>query len=136
MTNLLQTLRRSIVLALQSVVVRRAALAVTALALVVMQGCCCHKYGGYGNQCGSCGGGGGVYDYGAGFAPSPVAPAPGGCPDGSCGSFPSAFNTYGVPATAALPAGTMTTAAAPLYAPGYVAQPVPMTAAIEPVPVR
>ena len=109
---------------------RKAALPLVALTLLVLQGCCCHKYGGYGygNGCNSCGGG--VYDYGAGYGA--VAPAPGGCPDGSCGAYPSAFNT-GSTMSAGLPPATMT-ATAPIYAPGYA--PVPTTAAIQPLPTH
>ena len=113
-------------------VARRVALPTLAVALLVLQGCCCSKYGGYSggcNSCGSCGGGGGVYDYGAGYGAGAVAPAPGGCPDGNCGVYPSAFNT-GTTMQAGLPPATMT-ATAPIYAPAY--QTVPMTATLQPV---
>ena len=99
----------------------RLGLPLVAVAILVLQGCCCSKYGGYGN-CNSCGT---AYPYGAGYAPATVAP--GGCPDGNCGVYPSAYNAAGVPTTAAVPT-VYNTAAAPVYAP------VPMTATLQPVP--
>ena len=118
--NLNRTLRSAVAR------VRLVAVPAAVLGLIVLQGCCCSKYRGYG--CDSCSGGG--YGYGAGYAPSYSAPT-GGCPDGSCGAYPSAA-VPGVNQTAFVPgttyAGTTYTAAAPVYGP------VPMTAGIQPVP--
>lgn len=118
---------------------RRCGLPLLAVAFLVLQGCCCQKYAGYGGGCNSCGG---AYDYGygAGYAPAPT----GGCPDGSCGAYPSAMMP-GAPTTAYVPGAATTayvpgatmTAAAPVYQPGFATPYVPTTAAVvEPLPVR
>ena len=119
---------------------RRVLLPVVALTLLVLQGCCCSKYNGYGGGCNSCGscGTAPAYDYGAGYAPAAIPAAPGGCPNGNCGAYPSAFNTGftgNTTMTAGLPPATMT-ATAPIYAPGYQYQPVPTTAAVQALPTH
>ena len=89
-----------------------AALGLLSLSLT---GCCCPSL---------CGGYGAGYapacapacppTYGAGYGMAPAAIAPGGCPTGNCGVYPTgAFYGPGAPVAAALP-GTITTAAVPM----------------------
>jgi hypothetical protein len=89
------------------------ALATLALLATSLTGCCCSHLcgGGYGAcyqpapACGSCG----AATYGA-----PAMVAPGGCPSGNCGMYPSgAYYAPNAPVAASLP-GTLTTAALPM----------------------
>lgn len=97
---------------------QRIALSLAALGLLAlsMTGCCCH----------GCGGG-----YGAGYAPAcppvnpcapaygammpgaPMVAAPGSCPTGNCGMYPTAAFYGPTTATAAAP-GVYATAAVPM----------------------
>lgn len=97
---------------MQRIALSLAALGVLALSLT---GCCCCGHGGYGagyapacppaNPCAP-------PMYGAMMPGAPMVSAPGSCPTGNCGMYPSATAFYG-PTTAAVP-GVYATAAVPM----------------------
>lgn len=92
----------------------RLALAVCGLLSLSLTGCCCRSL---------CGGGYGAGyapaacppTYGAGYGVAPSVMAPGGCPTGNCGVYPSSafYTTPMAPATAYI-APPVTTAAVPM----------------------
>ena len=94
-------------------------LAALGLLAVSLTGCCCHGCGGHGAgyapacppPCGPCGPVGATYGaYGA----APAVMAPGGCPSGNCGMYPSgAYYGPSAPVAAAMP-GVYATAALPV----------------------
>ena len=98
---------------------QRIALSLAGLGLALsLTGCCCSHLcgGGYGSgyapacpqPCSPCG-----PTYGAGYGAAPAVMAPGGCPSGNCGMYPSgAFYGPTAPVAAGLP-GTHAMAALP-----------------------